>query len=248
MSQSKAAVILAAGKGKRMKSPLPKVLHMLNGRPLIHYVLDTLDQCGLSRTVVVVGFEGEKVEEALTGYDVQFAWQHDQLGTGHAVLMTAELMSSFEGTTLVALGDMPLLTVQSVQRLFDTHARTGAAATCLSARLDDPTGYGRVVREGDSEFLERIVEHKDASDEIRAIQEINTGLFCFDNRLLFDVLQEVGNDNAQGEYYLPDVIPILRSRGHKVALVTAEDGREGLGVNSVDQLADMERLTLDTKR
>ncbi len=237
MAQPRAAVILAAGKGKRMKSDLPKVLHPIKGKPMIQVLLDTLTGFGLDRTVVVIGHKGEMVESELSGYPVSFAWQREQLGTGHAVLMTAEAMKDFVGTTLVAMGDVPFLSASSVEALFDVHRRSGAAATCLSAIVDDATGYGRIVRDGD--LLREVVEHKDASEEVLAINEINTGTFCFDNQALFSALAEVGNDNAQGEYYLPDAIKILRARGLKVAVVTADDPDEVLGVNSVDQLEQL---------
>ena len=241
MTEPRAAIVLAAGKGKRMKSDRPKVLHELNGRPLIRIALDTLAEVRLDRIVIVIGFRGEMVEQELKDCDVSFAWQTEQLGTGHAVLMTAEMMRDFQGTTLVMLGDMPLLTAESINRLFETHARVGAAATCLSAILEDPTGYGRVVREGDSDLLSEIIEHKDASDEIRAVKEINTGTFCFENKALFESLAEVGKDNAQGEYYLTDTIKILRGKGLPVAVVAAADGQEGLGVNSIEQLEQIAR-------
>ncbi len=241
MSDQRAAIVLAAGKGKRMKSDKPKVLHELGGKALIKIVLDTLAPVALEHVVVVIGFKGEMVQEALQDYDVEFAWQREQLGTGHAVQMTAPQLQDFDGTTLVLLGDMPLLTIGSINRLFETHERYGAAATCLSAVLENPTGYGRVVREGDTDLIQEIVEHMDASEEIRAISEVNTGTFCFDNRQLFAALAEVGNDNSQQEYYLPDTIKIMRSKGLPVAVVAAEDPREGLGVNSVEQLGQLSR-------
>lgn len=241
MATSRAVVVLAAGKGERMKSDLPKVLHELHGKPLIAIVLDTLNEVGFDRIVAVIGFKGEQVQQALGDYAIHFAWQKEQLGTGHAVLMTSDLMEDFDGTTLIALGDMPLLTAQSVRRLFEVHESSGAAATCLSAILDDPSGYGRVVREPGSELLAAIVEDKDADEQTKQICEVNTGMFCFDNRLLFDALRQVKNDNSQGEYYLPDTIKILRAKGLAVAVVSAKDPREGLGVNSIDQLEELER-------
>jgi bifunctional UDP-N-acetylglucosamine pyrophosphorylase/glucosamine-1-phosphate N-acetyltransferase len=241
MSGQRAAIVLAAGKGKRMKSDKPKVLHELGGKPLIRIVLDTLAPVPLEQILVVIGFKGEMVQEALKGYEVDFAWQKEQLGTGHAVKMTAPQLRDFDGTTLVLLGDMPLLTLASINRLFETHERYGAAATCLSAVLEDPTGYGRVVREGETDLVKEIVEHKEADDQIRAIREVNTGTFCFDNQQLFAALEEVGNDNSQQEFYLPDTIKIMRSKGLPVAVVTADDPREGLGVNSVEQLGRLSR-------
>ena len=150
------------------------------------------------------------------------------------------MLADFDGTTLVALGDVPFLSAQSIHRLFDTHERTGAAATCLSALLDDPTGYGRIVREGEGDLLREIVEHKDAPQEIRAIREINTGTFCFDNQRLFEALAMIRNENVQGEYYLTDTVKILRDKGLLMAVVAAEDADEVRGVNSEEQLRLLE--------
>lgn len=241
MTAGRAAIVLAAGKGKRMKSDLPKVLHLINGRPMISIVLDRLQPLEMQRTVVVIGYKGELVEQELADRKVDFVWQREQLGTGHAVMMAREALAEFDGTTLVALGDMPFVTVDSYRRLFDTHERTGAAATCLSAILDDPTAYGRIVRVPDSDLLKEIVEHRDATPEMLAIREINTGAFCFDNRLLFEMLDQIGNQNTQQEYYLTDTIRILHESGKPVAVVTTEDPDEGLGVNSTDQLEQLTR-------
>lgn len=241
MTQKRAAIVLAAGKGKRMKSDLPKVLHLIDDRPMISIVLDRLQPLDILRTVVVIGYKGELVEQELADRKVDFVWQREQLGTGHAVMMARELLADREGVTLVALGDMPFVTVDSYRRLFETHERTGAAATCLTAILDNPTGYGRIVRVPDSDLLKEIVEQRDATPEVLAIREINTGAFCFDNRLLFETLDQIGNQNTQQEYYLTDTIKILHEAGKPVAVVTTEDPDEGLGVNSTDQLEQLTR-------
>lgn len=248
MSDRIAAIILAAGKGKRMKSDLPKVLHEIGGRPMIVRLLETLQPFGFERTIVVVGYKGEKVQEALADYHVTFAWQREQLGTGHAVRMAAAALSDFDGTTLVALGDVPFLSAASIKMLIDTHQRTEAAATCLSALFDDPSGYGRIVR-ADKQGrppageqppaegrLAAIVEDREASDEIRSIHEINSGTFCFDNRLLFQAVEQLGNDNEQGEYYLTDVVKILNDKKLRVSVVAVADPDEVMGVNSPEQL------------
>ncbi|MDH3889740.1 MAG: NTP transferase domain-containing protein [candidate division Zixibacteria bacterium] len=236
MSKNRAAIVLAAGKGKRMESDLPKVLHTINGRPMISVVLERLETLNISKTVLVIGYQGELVQKQLADSRVDFVWQREQLGTGHAVMMARRELADFEGTTLVALGDMPFVSTDSFKNLFDTHESLGAAATCLTAILDDPTGYGRIVRVPDSDLLQEIVEHRDATDEILAIKEINTGAFCFDNRLLYQSLDKITNQNSQQEYYLTDTIKILHGSGQKVAVVTTEDPDEGLGVNSTEQL------------
>lgn len=236
MPGKKAAVVLGAGKGKRMKSDLPKVLHEIHERPMITILLDTLIKLNFERIVVVIGHKGELVQKALAGYPVEFAWQREQLGTAHAVQMARELMADFDGTLLVAAGDVPFLSRESIERLMEGHEKSAAAATCLSAIFDDPTGYGRIIRDGDSDFIEAIVEHKDASEEILKIKEINTGTFCFDNKKLFEVIDRIDNQNAQGEYYLTDAVKIMHHNGLRVAVATADDPEEVKGINSIEQL------------
>lgn len=236
MATAKAAVVLAAGQGKRMNSDLPKVLHTMNGKSLIGILLDTLKKVGFEKILVVVGFKGEMVEKAVADYPVEVVWQTEQLGTGHAVMMAQDKLADFDGVTLVALGDVPFLSESSIRLLFDKFHETNAAATCLSAILDDPTGYGRIIREGDSDILQKIVEHRDASEEIKKIGEINTGTFCFDNQELFKTLKQVKNDNDQSEYYLTDTIKIMRDNELSVSVVAVDDPDEVRGVNSMEQL------------
>lgn len=239
MSENKAVIVLAAGKGKRMKSEIPKVLHEINGKPIIKMILDTLVTHDFSKIIVVVGFKGELVEKTLKDYPIEIVWQREQLGTGHAVQMTADIMKDFDGTTLVALGDVPFLSSESINSLFEIHSKTNSSATCLSAFFDDPQGYGRIIRDGESNILKEIVEHKDASEEILKIKEINSGTFCFDNKELFLTLQEVKNNNAQGEYYLPDTIKIMHDKGLGVTVVAAKNPNEVLGINSSEQLKEL---------
>jgi bifunctional UDP-N-acetylglucosamine pyrophosphorylase/glucosamine-1-phosphate N-acetyltransferase len=246
LTDKKAAVILAAGKGKRMKSDLPKVLHPIHGRPLIRYLLDRFMPIGFNPLVLVVGHKAEMVREELADYNVKFVLQAEQLGTAHAVQMAEPVLGSFDGTTLVAAGDVPFLSRETVENLFEIHARTKAAATCLSAVFDDPTGYGRIVRRPGTDFIKDIVEHKDASPEILRIQEINSGTFCFDNKLLFETIREIGCDNAQGEYYLTDAVKILHGKGYPVAVVKASNPDEVRGVNSLDQLELLARKFADS--
>ncbi|HUV31798.1 MAG TPA: NTP transferase domain-containing protein [Acidobacteriota bacterium] len=238
----KAAVVLAAGKGKRMKSDLPKVLHTIKGRPMIAILLDTLVQTQFDRIIVVIGHEGEQVRAALAGYPVQFVWQRRQLGTGDAVKKTGELLGDFEGTTFVTVGDVPFLSGRSIRGLLDQHEACHATATCLSAIPADPKQYGRIVRHGDSDRLEAIIEYKDASEDIRSIREVNTGIFCFDNRRLFEALDEIRNDNVQREYYLTDVIKILHDKGLAVHVVPVSNPDEAEGINSVEELQNLARI------
>lgn len=248
MSLKKAAVVLAAGKGKRMKSDLPKVLHPIHGKPMVSILLDTLGRMNFDRIVVVIGHKGEMVQEALSEYPVKFVWQHKQLGTGHAVMMAREELADFEGTTLVVAGDVPFLSQESILLLINKHVSTHSAATCLSAIFDDPTGYGRIIRDGDSDRLRQIIEHKDASEAVLHIREVNSGTFCFDNHLLLETLDKIGTDNAQGEYYLTDAIKVLYDKGLPVSVAVAPNPEEVKGVNSVDQLAQLERAFADRGR
>ncbi len=245
MTDKKAAIVLAAGKGKRMDSDLPKVLHEINEQPIIKILLNTLVALEFDRIVVVVGFKGELVEQALTDYPAKIVWQREQLGTGHAVMMAEEAMIGFEGTTLIALGDVPFLSAESIEKLLGTHGETSASATCLSAILEDPGGYGRIVREPGTDILKAIVEHKDATEEIRRITEINSGTFCYDNRVLFETLKVIGNDNSQGEYYLTDTIKILHDKGLRVSVVASDNPDELRGVNSAEQLSQLGEIFAD---
>ncbi|MGP1585227.1 MAG: bifunctional UDP-N-acetylglucosamine diphosphorylase/glucosamine-1-phosphate N-acetyltransferase GlmU [Schwartzia sp. (in: firmicutes)] len=233
-------VILAAGKGTRMKSVLPKVLHQVGGKPMVQHVLDAARMAGARRNIVVVGFGAEFVRSALRG-DAEIVVQEEQLGTGHAVRMAEPLLSDERGTVMVLCGDTPLLTGALLTRLYQAHQETGAKATVLTAMMPDATGYGRIIRASDG-TVEKIVEEKDATEKERAGKEVNSGIYCFSAPDLFSALREVGCDNAQGEYYLPDVLSILRRRGEKIWAVAAEDYEETLGVNSRVQLAGAEKI------
>lgn len=237
-----AAVVMAAGKGKRMKSDLPKVLHEILGRPMIEHLLDTLISMNFKKIVVVIGYRAELVEKALEGYrgKIEFALQAEQLGTGHAVMMTEPVLADFPGDILVVSGDVPFLSTETIEKLITIHRREKAAATVLSSIPPDPAGYGRIVRLPGNNLVDYIVEHKDATDEEKKIGEINTGTFCFDTRHLYDALHEISADNVQNEYYLTDVMQILRLRGLKAAVALTENADEVLGVNSKDQVADLE--------
>jgi len=247
MNKKIAAIILAAGKGKRMKSDLPKVLHKINGKPLVQHLLDTLATIKFDRIVIVIGHKGEMVINELKGYKADFVWQREQLGTGHAVQMAEELLSDFDGTVLVAAGDVPFLSAESIQALISSHAKSGASATCLTADFDNPKGYGRIIRRPGTDILAEIIEEKDANDEVRRIKEINSGTFCFDAKDLFWALKEVKNSNAQKEYYLTDTIKILGRSGRLCCVWKAPDPLEISGVNSAEELAVLERSFLAKK-
>lgn len=234
------AVILAAGKGTRMKSKLYKVLHPVLGKPMVEHVVDQLDQIGVSRQIVIVGHGAEAVQDTL-GTRVEYAVQEEQLGTGHAVQMAEAELAGKSGATLVVCGDTPLLTAETLEALLAHHEAQQAKVTVLTAIADDATGYGRVVR-GEDGNVTKVVEHKDASEAEFAINEINTGTYVFDNELLFDALKQVGNNNAQGEYYLPDVISIAKEAGEVVAAHTAPTFDETIGVNDRVALSQAEAI------
>jgi UDP-N-acetylglucosamine diphosphorylase/glucosamine-1-phosphate N-acetyltransferase len=241
MKSKKAAIILAAGKGKRMKSDLPKVLHKIKGKPLIRYLAETMSEIGFDRQIAVVGYKGQMVIDELRDTDLEFIWQEKQLGTGHAVQMTRDILAEFNGTVLVAAGDVPFLTVGTIRKLLETHRRNEATATCLSAIFDDPAGYGRIIRKHGTDILLDIVEDIDASDEIRQIREINSGTFCFECRDMFIALEKIDRDNIQEEYYLTDTIKILQKMSKRCAVSLAENSFEIMGVNSEEQLKLLEQ-------
>lgn len=228
-------VILAAGMGTRMKSDVHKVLHKICGRTMVEHVLTQVSQVQPEKIITVVGHDAQDVKKTL-GDRTEYADQPEQLGTGHAVLQTAPLLADKEGVTLVVSGDTPLLTAATLNKLLQYHTEKGAKATILTAEAPDPTGYGRIVR-NDLGIVERIVEQKDASHEEAAIQEINTGVYCFDNQALFAALKQVTNDNAQGEYYLTDVIAIMRKAGGIIAAYRMKNFEESMGVNDRVALA-----------
>ncbi|MGG2094248.1 bifunctional UDP-N-acetylglucosamine diphosphorylase/glucosamine-1-phosphate N-acetyltransferase GlmU [Bacillus sp. S13(2024)] len=234
------AVILAAGKGTRMKSSLYKVLHPVCGKPMVQHVVDQVSQLEVQKLVTVVGHGAEKVQDQL-GSASEFALQTEQLGTAHAVMQAADALGNEEGTTLVICGDTPLITAETMGALLKQHEEAGAMATVLTACIEEPTGYGRIVR-NENGHVEKIVEHKDANEVERAIKEINTGTYCFDNKALFASLSKVSNENVQGEYYLPDVIEILKNEGHIVSAYQTEHFDETLGVNDRVALSQAEDI------
>lgn len=241
-------LILAAGLGTRMRSDLAKVLHQVDGRPLISHVCRTAASLAPEKIYVVIGHQGEAVKEAvlreLDETQAVFVEQKQQLGTGDAVNSAREHLKDRESTLLVLSGDVPLIrpeTLAGLVRQHLSHRGRGAASTILTVKLKDPTGYGRIVR-GDGGIFESIIEQKDASDEQLEIREINAGIYCFDTKLLFSALEGVKNDNAQGEYYLTDVPTLLRHAGEPVAIYQHGDTQEIEGVNNRMQLSDIERL------
>jgi len=239
-----AALVLAAGQGTRMKSDLAKVLHPMAGRPLLAWVLDTLDELALDRVLVVVGHQRERVRAEFAGAGVDWVVQAEQCGTGHAVQMAAPALAGFGGTLLVVCGDTPLLRAATLSALLDGHAASGAAVTVLSMRVPEPRGYGRILKD-DRGGLVAIVEDRDATAEQRQIDEVNSGVYAFRYPALAEALASLTARNSQGEYYLTDTVALMGARGLGTAVVCAPDHRELLGINTVEQLAEAERVRLE---
>lgn len=238
-----AVIILAAGKGTRMKSDLPKVFHEILGEPMLSYVLKAVKELKPAKTLLVVGHQRALLMDYYKDWPVKFVVQDPQLGTGHAVMQAKDELADFEGTVLVLAGDVPLLSVQTLRKLINVHHKTKAAATDLTAILADAGSYGRIVRSKDGK-IERIVEKKDATPEELKITEINTGTFCFEKKALFEALAEVKAENAQQEYYLTDTLEILKRKGLPIHAVVADDPSEIEGINTKDQLDAVEKILL----
>lgn len=233
-----AALVLAAGKSTRMKSKTPKALHPLLGKPLLRWALEAVAEAGASRTVIVVGHQAEQVRDAM-GQEFEYVLQAEQRGTGHAVQMAETLLQDWPGTLLVIPGDAPLLTSAMLNTLVVEHAATGAAATLLTAVLNDGAAYGRIVRDVGTGQVQAIVEARDASPEQLQIREINTSVYAFDPARLFDALRRITPQNAQGELYLTDVIALLAQQGHPVRAVVSPDPDIGRGVNNRAELVEL---------
>lgn len=234
------AIILAAGKGTRMKSRLPKVLHGVCGRPMLEHVIGAAVGAGISRNIVVIGHGSDMVRESVK-LDVAWVEQTEQLGTGHAVMQAERLLTDFTGSILVLCGDTPLISPDTLQRLLQKHKESGNSVSVLTADVGDSSGYGRIIRDGDG-AVTQIVEHRDASGDQLKINEINTGIYCFAAKELFTALQTISPANAQGEYYLTDVISVIAGSGGRTGAVKVEDALEIMGINDRVQLAAAETL------
>lgn len=246
--QKLATVILAAGKGTRMKNPsMAKVMAELAGKPLIGHVADMTRQLGSDLDVAVVGYKKEAVIEFLSAnYDnIEFAEQNEQLGTGHAVAQAESALGKFNGNVLILCGDVPLLKAATLEKFIKAHTNAAADVSVLSTIIDDPTGYGRIVRDADGQFT-KISEQKDATEEEKLFKEINSGVYVLSAEKLFTSLKQVSNSNAQGEYYLTDIIAILRDKGATVKAFPSATFDELQGINSPEDLRRAEAYYLKT--
>ncbi len=233
------AIILAAGKGTRMKSKYPKVIHKVCGKEMVNHVINVSQKSGVNDIVVILGHESDVVKERLPR-DSMIAMQTEQLGTGHAVKMAKEYIND-EDTIVVLCGDTPLIKEDTLKRLFAYHLENEYHATVLTTKVDNPTGYGRIIRDNNEDLL-KIVEQKDANEEEKAVKEINSGIYCFNGKSLRESLDLIDNNNAQGEYYLTDTIYIMRDRGQKVGAYNGSTIEELMGVNSRVELSKAEEI------
>lgn len=238
----KCAIILAAGQGKRIKSNLPKVLHKVCGKEMVNHVIDNMREADIQDVDVIIGKGAELVKEGTANRNISYSLQEEQLGTGHAVKCAKNFLQGKDGVVAIFAGDAPLTKIETIEELINCHINNKNSATVLSAYVDDPTGYGRIIRDGD-EVL-KIVEHKDCNEEELKVNEMNAAIYCFDIKDLLISLDEITNNNAQGEYYLTDVIAILKKKGKRVSAVVT-DYEDTIGVNSRAQLAEVEEILRD---
>ena len=238
-----AAIILAAGKGTRMNSDLPKVVHEVAGHAMVWWVVRAVREAGAERIVLVIGHGADTVRDVFAGddHDIEYAIQDQQLGTGHATKCAVEALAGFDGDVVVLAGDGPLIRASTIEAMLDRQRTTDAVATLATSVIDDPTGYGRIVRDADNRF-ERIVEHKNATDAQRAIREIYPSYACFDARHLFEQLDRLEPDEASGEYYITHVPEMLRQSGQRVEVVDAVPPDDVLSINTTQQLADVDAI------
>ena len=230
--------ILAAGKGNRMKSDTPKVLHTIGGTPMIHSVIETAKKFNPEKIIVIVGYKKELVKESLKNYNVEFAIQNKQFGTAHAVKQCESQLNGFNGDVLVLSGDVPFISYSTLKSLINLHNKQNSKASLLSTFFDDPSGYGRIIRDANNNFI-KIVEHKDANSKERTVKEINSGTYMFNSRTLFKKINFIKNKNSQNEYYLTDIF------GHvdkmDISIISTNNNKEISGVNTLEQLKELDK-------
>ncbi|MDR3214892.1 MAG: bifunctional UDP-N-acetylglucosamine diphosphorylase/glucosamine-1-phosphate N-acetyltransferase GlmU [Bacilli bacterium] len=234
------AIILAAGRGTRMKSNLPKVIHKILDKPMIMHVIDNLRQAEVNNIISVVGYQAELVK-AVVKEESRFVLQNEQLGTGHAIMMCSEILKDKDGITIVICGDTPLISSSTIKELIDYHIRNDNHATILTGELEDTLSYGKIIRDNDNNVV-KIVEFKDAKEEYQNIKEFNTGTYIFNNKLLFNLIDMLDNNNSQKEYYLTDIIEIMANQKYKVDGCILKDLKETIGINDRATLAYAQRV------
>ena len=239
--QDLAVIILAAGKGSRMKTSLAKVLIPIAEKPILEYVLDVVEKLYPRRTIVVVGHQADEVQKKFSNRGLEFVLQEEQLGTGHAARQTEQALIDFKGNILVLCGDMPLIRTETLERLLLEHKKVAAKCSVLTLKSKEKHDFGRIIRHGDGSLL-RIVEHQDASAQEKIVDEFNSGVYCFDKDLFFKALSCLSDDNVQKEYYLTDTLEYAMKNGYPVASVQIEDTDEIFGINSPEDLKRAEKL------
>lgn len=232
-------IILAAGKGTRMKSDLPKVLHEINGKPLVQYVVESANMAGSSKNYIIVGYKKELVIEKISDSNSKFVVQEEQFGTGHAVMMAEEQLKNYDGAVIILSGDVPMITSKTVKNIVAFYYKSGYDAVVATVELENPGTYGRVLKNSDGSFV-AIREARDATERELQVKEINTGIYCFNCKKLFEALKEIKPANNQKEYYLTDTIEILISKGCKTGVFKMENQVEAVGVNTIDELKELE--------
>ena len=242
----KCAVILAGGEGKRMKSDIPKPMNEVLGKPMLRWVIDAVKAAGVENVCVVTGYKKEITEEYLKSlpFPVETVFQSERLGTGHAVMMAEEFLRKNGDDVVILCGDAPFMDAETIRDAYRQHHADDCAATVISAMLDDPTGYGRIVRDADGS-LKNIVEHKEADEKTRAIKEVNSGGYWFDTAALLSVLDSITANNSSKEYYLPDALDLLLKAGEKVGAFTAKSADTVLGANDPQQLEELNRIAIE---
>ncbi len=241
MKNELATIILAAGKGTRMNSKMPKVLHEVGGKPMLIHVIEKSKIIGSKKIISVLGYKHEMVKNTISKQNIDFTLQLEQLGTAHAVMQCTESLKDFHGNVLILYGDVPMITVNTLSNLISFHEQENSSCTILTTDLPNPTGYGRIIR-SDNNSLLKIIEEKDATDEERKVKEVNSGFYVFQSNVLFRLLPKVGNNNKQNEYYLPDVINLIIAENGKVAIDKISNYVEIQGVNNLEQLHDVNEL------
>ena len=236
-------LILAAGKGTRMKSDLPKVIHKVNGIPMVKKILNELEKLGTEENILILGHKKEEILKELG--EIKYAVQEEQLGTGHAIMQAENLLKDYEGDLMILCGDTPLLRHETLKAMYEAHKKSGVATTILTSVYENPFGYGRIVKNG--EKVTAIVEEKEADEETKKIKEVNAGVYCCNAKELFAALKKVTNNNEKGEYYLTDIVGIQVGEGKTVASFVLEDNREILGVNSKVELAEASKILRERK-
>jgi len=241
------AIILAAGKGKRMKSDMAKVLHPLCGKPMLAYSVDSARKLNVEKIVVVIGHQADLVRAAFKDEDLIFVEQPAQLGTGHAVLQARDVFRGYNGIILVLCGDVPLLSAATIRALLEVHILEQSVVTVMTTILADPSGYGRVIKERGGAAISRIVEERDASSAEKYVKEINTGIYCVESSFLFDAVASIGNENVQREYYLTDIVGMASRKGLKTRSFINANSFEVMGINTPDDLEIASRLMTECR-